>query len=87
MKITYYFFDELTEEQRIRVINQARENGVNLDYLEEDFASALVNAEVAVDEDFFLYDVKIFDPYHLLPERGNIPIYINPDGWSNWFLE
>jgi len=86
MKITFYFFDELTEEQRIRVINQASENGVNLDYLEEDFVPALVNAEVVVDEDFFLYDVRICDPYHYVKSEGNTQIYINADGWTNWLL-
>lgn len=87
MKLYFYFFDELTEEQRIRVINQASENGVNLDYLEEDFVPALVNAEVVVDEDFFLYDVKIFDPYHYVQCNGNTPLYINADGCSNWLFE
>lgn len=87
MKITSYFFDELTEEQRIRVINQASENGVNLDYLEEDFVPFLVNAEVVVDEDFLLYDVRICDPYHYVHSEGHAPLYTNPDGWSYWLFE
>ena len=86
MKITSYFFDELTEEQRIKVITQAEEKVVNIDYL-EDCTPALGNAEIVVDEDFLLYDVKIFDPYHTVQSEGNIPLYINVDGWSNWLLE
>ena len=86
MKITSYFFDDLTEEQRIKVITQAEENLVDIDYL-QDVTTALGNAEIVVDEDFLLYDVKIFDPYHTVQGEGNIPLYINADGWSNWLLE
>lgn len=86
MKITSYSFDELTEEQRIKVITQAEENLVDIDYLQY-VTPALGNAEIVVDEDFLLYDVKIFDPYHTVQSEGNTPLYINADGWSNWLLE
>ena len=41
---------------------------------------AEVGAEVVLDEDGNLCDIRVFDPYKRVPNG----VYINPDGWSNW---
>lgn len=83
MKLTSYYFNELTEEQQNRIMNDFSENGGNSDYLNGKFSREEVNAEVVVDEDFNLFDIKVFDPYQLV-ETG---VYIGADGWSNWLYE
>ena len=83
MKLTSYYFNELTEEQQNHIMNDFQENGGNADYLNSKFSREEVNAEVVVDEDFNLYDIKVFDPYKLVDNE----LYIYPDGWSNWLLD
>lgn len=87
MKLTSYYFNELTEEQQNRVMNDFSENGGNSDYLNGKFSREEVNVEVVVDEDFNLYDIKVFDPYQLVKTEGSTPVYIGPDGWSDWLYD
>ena len=57
MKLTSYYFNELTEEQQNHIMNDFQENGGNADYLNSKFSREEVNAEVVVDDDFNLYDI------------------------------
>lgn len=87
MKLTSYYFNELNKEQQARIQNDFYGNGYNLDYLNDTYSRSFVNAQVVVDEDFNLYDIKVFDPYNLVKNVKDLPVYINPDGWSNWLFE
>ena len=56
--------------------------------------SAEVGAEVVLDEDGTLYDIRVFDPYNRVKPRKDDDglmrdqaVYIGPDGWSNWLFE
>ena len=86
-KLTVCNFDELTKEQQRRVKESFLDNGGSEDYLNGKFSREEVNAEVVVDEDFVLYDIRVFDPYHHVKNEGGTPIYIGPVGWSNWLFE
>ena len=86
-KLSKHYFDELSKEQQRRIMNDFRENGGNRDYLNGKFSRSVVNAEVVVDEEFVLYDIRVFDPYQLVKAAGSTPLYIGPDGWSNWLFE
>ncbi|MCH3980483.1 MAG: hypothetical protein LKE41_00920 [Prevotella sp.] len=87
MKLTSYNYDELNKEQQDKIMNDFQENGGNSDYLNGKFSCEEVNAEVVVDEDGTLYDIRVFDPYQLVKNEGSTPLYIGPDGWSNWLYE
>ena len=82
-KLTAYYFDELTKEQQRRVTESFIDNGGNEDYLNSKFSREEVNAEVAVDEDGTIYDIRVFDPFKLVDNK----LYIYPDGWSDWTLD
>lgn len=86
-KLTKFYFDELNKDQQCRVMIDFRDNGGNLDYLSGKFSRSVVSAEVVVDEDFNLYDIKVFDLYQLVKNDEGTPIYIGPVGWSNWLFE
>jgi len=86
-KLSKFYFDELNKDQQCRVMIDFRDNGGNLDYLNGKFSRSVVSAEVVVDEDFVLYDIRVFDPYHHVKNEGGTPIYIGPVGWSNWLFE
>ena len=86
-KLSKFYFDELPKEQQNRIMESFLDNGGNLDYLNGKFSREEVNAEVVVDEDFVLYDIRVFDPYQLVKNAGSTPIYIGPIGWSNWLFE
>ena len=83
MKLTSYYFNELTEEQQTSLMNDFQENGGNADYLNGKFSREEVNAEVVIDEDGTLYDIRVFDPLHLVDKK----LYVYADGWSNWLYE
>lgn len=83
MKLTRYYFNELTEEQQTSLMNDFQENGGNADYLNGKFSREEVNVEVVVDEDGTLYDFRVFDPFQLVDKK----LYVYADGWSNWLLE
>lgn len=88
-KLTVYQFSELTKEQQKPVIARlgaALGAGCTPDYL-TDFPSNEVKVEVVLDEDGTLYDLRVFDPYHFIYAKGNIPAYIGPDGWSCWLYD
>lgn len=87
MKLTSYYYDELTKEQQVRIQNNFYENGYSPNYLNNTYSRAIVNAQVVVDKDFNLYDIKVFDPYHLVKSDKDLPVYIGPSGWSNWLFE
>ena len=87
MKLTSYYFNELNGEQQNRILDNFCENGFSADYLNDKYSRAIVNALVVVDQDFNLYDIKVFDPYHLVKSDKDLPVYIGPDGWSNWLFE
>ena len=83
MRLTRYYFNELTEEQQTSLMNDFQENGGNADYLNGKFSREEVNVEVVVDEDGTLYDFRVFDPFQLVDKK----LYVYADGWSNWLLE
>ena len=87
MKLTSYYFNELNGEQQNRILDNFCENGFSADYLNGKYSRAIVNAQVVVDQDFNLYDIKVFDPYHLVKSDKDLPVYIGLDGWSNWLFE
>ena len=87
MKLRSYYFSELNEEQQKRIMANFCENDPIANYLDGKYSYALVNAQVAVDEDFNLYDIKVFDPYNLVESTKCSKIHINWYGWSNWLLE
>lgn len=87
MKLTSYFFNELNEEQQNCIMDNFCENGFNADYMNGKFSRGAVNAQVVVDEDMNVYDVKVFDPYNLVKDGECLPVYIGPSGWSNWLYE
>ena len=86
-KLSKFYFDALNKDQQRRVMIGFRDNGGNLDYLNCKVSRSVVSAEVVVDEDFNLYDIKVFDLYHLVKNGEGTPIYIGPVGWSNWLFE
>ena len=87
MKLTSYYFNELNEEQQNRVMDNFCENGFSADYLNGKYSRAIVKAQVVVDQDFNLYDIKVFDPYNHVKDAECLPVYITPSGWSNWLYE
>jgi hypothetical protein len=87
MKIEVKYYYQLTKEQQAKVKKDFRENGGNSDYLNDKFYISELNAQVAIDEDCNLYDVKVFDPYHHVNAGDYLTVYIGPDGWSNWLYE
>ena len=86
MKLTSYYFNELNEEQQNRIKDSFCENDPITNYLNSKYSYALVNAQVAVDEDFNLVDIRVFDPYNLVDDTKCFRIYISWFGWSNWLL-
>ena len=87
MKLTNYYYDELSELQQARVQNDFCRNGYNPDYLNDTYSRSIVNAQVVVDKDFNLYDIKVFDPYHVVKGGNYLQVYIGPNGWSHWLIE
>ena len=85
MKLTSYYFNELNEEQQIRIMNNFCEHDPIVKYLDGLYSYAIVNAQVVVDEDFHLCDIKVYDPYNLI--QNPTPVYINWMGWSNWLFD
>ena len=86
-KLTSYYFDELTKEQQDRIMESFSESGYSNDYLNDKYSRSIVNAQIVVDEDWNLYDIKVFDPYHRVENGECLPVYIGPSGWSNWLFE
>ena len=89
-KLTVYQISELTKEQQKSVITKlGAETGAGYtpDYLTGEFPCSEVNVEVVLDEDGTIYDIRVFDPFHIINTGGHIPIYIGPDGWSGWLLD
>lgn len=87
MKLRSYYFNELTEEQRRRIMDSFCENDPIANYLNSKYSYALVNAQVSVDKDFNLYDIKVFDPFNLVEDTRFLRVHISYFGWSNWLLE
>lgn len=86
MKLTSYYFNELNEEQQNRIMNNFSEKDSIAKYLDGKYSYAIVNAQVVVDEDFNLYDIKVFDPFNLVKNNKCSPIHISWIGWSNWLF-
>lgn len=86
-KLTSYYFDELTKEQQAKIMESFSESGYSADYLSGKYSRSTVNAQVVVDNDFNLYDVKVFDPYNQVKTGEHLPVYIGPDGWSHWLYD
>lgn len=86
MKIEVKNFYDLTKEQQGKIMDDFIEYGGNSDYLNDRYSRAIVNAQVAFDEDLNLYDIKVFDPYHNVKDGEGNTVYIGPDGWSHWLL-
>lgn len=87
MKLRSYYFNELDEEQRIRIMDNLCKNDPIANYLDGKYSYALVNAQVAVDEDFSLYDIRVFDPFNLMEETKCHRVHISWTGWSNWLFK
>ena len=85
VKLTVYQLSELTKEQQNLLIAQL-DACFTPDYATANLKSEH-NVEAAVDEDGKLYDIRVFDPFHFIKTGGNTPLYIGPDGWSNWLLD
>ena len=86
MKLTSYYFNKLNEEQRNRIMDSFCEGDPIANYLDGKYSYALVNAQIAVDEDFNLYDIKVFDPFNLVEETKCLRVHISWWGWSNWLF-
>lgn len=86
MKLRSYYFSELNKEQQSRIMANFCENDSIANYLDGRYSYAFVNAQVVVDEDFNLYDIKVFDPYNLIKDTKCAKVHINWYGWSNWLL-
>lgn len=86
-KLSKFYFDELPKEQQNRIMEIFLDNGGNSDYQNGKFSREEVNVEVVVDEDFVLYDIRVFDPYQLVKDGRSGTLYIYPDGWSDWLFE
>lgn len=86
MKLRSYYFNELNEEQRHRIMDSFCESDPIANYLDGKYSFALVNAQVAVDEDFNLYDIKVYDPFNLVVGTKCLQIHISWLGWSNWLF-
>ena len=82
MKLRSFYINELNEEQQIEIKNNFCENDSIANYLDGRYPYTIVNAQVVVDEDFNLCDIKVYDPYNLV----KVPVFINWMGWSNWLL-
>lgn len=86
MKLRSFYFNELNEEQRGRIMDSFCENNPIANYLDGKYSYALVNAQVAVDENFILYDIKVFDPFYLVEDTKCLRVHISWFGWSNWLF-
>ena len=86
MKLRSYYFSKLNEEQRSRIMESFCENDPIANYLDGKYSYTLVNAQVAVDEDFNLYDIRVFDPFNLVEGTKCLRVHISWLGWSNWLF-
>lgn len=86
MKLRSYYYNELNEGQRCRIMNSLCEDDHIANYLDGRYSYALVNAKVVVDEDFNLFDIKVYDPFNLVEATKRLWIHISWLGWSNWLL-
>ena len=67
-------------------MNSFCENNPITNYLDGKYSYALVNAQVSVDEDFNLIDIKVFDPFNLVEATKCLRVHISWLGWSNWLF-
>ena len=87
MKLRSYYFNELNEEQQNRIMNSLCEDDPIANYLDGKYTYAIVNAKVVVDEEFNLYDIKVYDPFNLVEDTMCRRIHISWLGWSNWLFD
>lgn len=94
-KLSIHNFSDLSEGVRESIISEFSEH-FNPAYLTGEYSddNAEVGAEVVLDEDGNLYDIRVFDPYNRVQPRKDDDglmrdkaVYIGPDGWSHWLLE
>ena len=86
MKLRSYYFSKLNEEQRSRIMESFCEDDPIANYLDGKYSYTLVDAQVAVDEDFNLYDIRVFDPFNLVEGTRCLRVHISWLGWSNWLF-
>ena len=80
MKVEKQNFYDLQKALQKSIIKDFERNGFNPAYLTGEYSQEEVNAEVVIDEYGTLYDIQIFDPFHIVDSD----IYTNADGWSDW---
>lgn len=82
-KLIKKYFSELPKGQQKSIIKDFQK-WYNPDYLTGIYSNNIVDAEIVVDENGCLYDIRVFDPYHKVSQSD---IYINFDGWSGWLYD
>lgn len=94
-KLSIHNFNELSKGQQEAIKNEFGKT-YNPAYLTGEYSddNAEVGAEVVLDEDGNLYDIRVFDPYSRVQPRKDDDglmrdqaVYIGPDGWSHWLFE
>jgi predicted metal-dependent peptidase len=86
-KLIKKFFSELPKGQQKSIIEDFQQS-FNPEYLTGRYSNNIVDAEIVVDENGCLYDIRVFDPYHKVShQEGKSAIYINFDGWSGWLYD
>lgn len=93
-KLSRRYFSELPKDVQGKVKEEFSEH-FNPAYLTGEYSddNAEVGAEVVLDEDDNLYDIRVFDPYNRVQPRKDgdglmrdQAVYIGPDGWSHWLF-
>ena len=90
-KLSLHNFYDLPKGQHESIRNEFNEN-YNPAYLDRWYSHKKVDAEVVLDEDGKLYDIRVFDPFGLVKPRWDEGIIddhgvnIGADGWSDWLL-
>lgn len=83
MRLIRKHFSELPKGQQKSII-EGFSLYYNADYLTGKYHNN-IDAEVVVDENGILYDIRVYDPFNIVPQlECTSHVYINPDGWSNW---
>lgn len=94
-KLIKKYFKTLSQGEQESIIEEFGET-YNPAYLTGEYSddNAEVGAEVVLDEDGNLYDIRVFDPYNRVKPRKDDDcltrdqaVHIGPDGWSRWLFE
>lgn len=84
------YFSDLKKAAQKRAVQQA--DSVNPEAAElllqiqqywSEYSASILDAQLAIDpREKLLYDVRIFDPHHHLPQS----LYTDFSGWTEWLL-